>query len=118
MFKLCVQHLNELFNFWYCAFINTRYTVLYLVNNKTKLMDMFLLLGTAEQNQLYERQPWQKLVLIFLVELIGTALLMLFGCIGLVPKHPGFEVSEYNGAIGFAGIVAIIIVVSILPNTY
>lgn len=67
--------------------------------------------GTAEQNQLYERQPWQKLVLIFLVELIGTALLMLFGCIGVVPKYPGFEVSEYNGAIGFAGIVAINIVI-------
>ncbi|KAE9534820.1 hypothetical protein AGLY_008112 [Aphis glycines] len=67
--------------------------------------------GTAEQNQLYERQPWQKLLLIFLVELIGTAILMLFGCIGLVPKHPGSEVGEYNGAIGFAGIVAIIIVI-------
>jgi len=77
-------------------------------------MDVFLLSGTAEQNQLYERQPWQKLVLIFLVELIGTAILMLFGCIGLVPKHPGGEVGEYNGAIGFAGIVAVIIVVSIL----
>ncbi|XP_015366203.1 PREDICTED: aquaporin-like isoform X7 [Diuraphis noxia] len=67
--------------------------------------------GTAESNQLYERQPWQKLVSIFLAELFGTAFLMLFGCMGLVPKHPGGELGEYSGAIAFAGIVAVTIVI-------
>jgi len=90
------------------------YTMLCLFHNKIKLIDMFLLSGTAEQNQLYERQPWQKLVSIFLAELFGTAFLMLFGCMGLVPKHPGGELGEYSGAIAFAGIVAVTIVVSIL----
>ncbi|XP_025197871.1 aquaporin-like isoform X1 [Melanaphis sacchari] len=67
--------------------------------------------STAEQNQLYERQPWQKLVLIFLAELFGTAFLMFFGCMGLVPKYPGGELGEYSGAIAFAGIVAVTIVI-------
>ncbi|XP_015366197.1 PREDICTED: aquaporin-like isoform X2 [Diuraphis noxia] len=67
--------------------------------------------STAESNQLYERQPWQKLVSIFLAELFGTAFLMLFGCMGLVPKHPGGELGEYSGAIAFAGIVAVTIVI-------
>lgn len=76
--------------------------------------NVFLLSGTADPNQLYERQPWQKLVSIFLAELFGTAFLMLFGCMGLVPKYPGGELGEYSGAIAFSGIVAVTIVVSIL----
>ncbi|XP_060838630.1 aquaporin-like isoform X2 [Rhopalosiphum padi] len=67
--------------------------------------------STAEQNQLYERQPWQKLVSIFLAELFGTAFLMFFGCMGLVPKYPGGELGQYSGAIAFAGIVAVTIVI-------
>jgi hypothetical protein len=88
--------------------------MLQLFNNKTKLIDVLFLSGTAEQNHLYERQPWQKLVSIFLAELFGTAFLMFFGCMGLVPKYPGDELGQYNGAIAFAGIVAVTIVVSIL----
>ncbi|XP_022161344.1 aquaporin-like isoform X3 [Myzus persicae] len=67
--------------------------------------------GTAEPSQLYERQPWQKLVLIFLAEVFGTAFLMLFGCMGLVPNNPAEELGAYSGAIAFAGIVAIAIVI-------
>lgn len=100
--------------FWFCTIYRTRYTVLCLFLNKTKLIDVFLILGTAEPSQLYERQSWQKLVSIFLAELFGTAFLMLFGCMGLVLKYPGGELGEYSGAIAFAGIVAVTIVVSIL----
>jgi len=75
---------------------------------------LLLLSGTAEPSQLYERQPWQKLVSLFLAEVLGAAFLMLFGCMGLVPKYPGGELGEYSGAIAFAGIVAVAIVVSIL----
>jgi len=85
-----------------------------VISHKTKLISVFLLSGTTEQSQLYERQPWQKLVSIFLAELFGTAFLMFFGCLGLVPKYPGGELGEYSGAIAFAGAVAVIIVVSIL----
>ncbi|XP_060864973.1 aquaporin-like isoform X1 [Metopolophium dirhodum] len=67
--------------------------------------------STAEPSQLYERQPWQKLVTIFLAELFGTAFLMFFGCMGLVPKYPGGELGQYSGAIAFAGIVAVTIVI-------
>lgn len=73
--------------------------------------------GTNEPNQLFERPPWQKLVSIFLAELIGTAILMLFGCMGLVPKSPESELGPYSGAISFAGIVCVTIVVSIIYLT-
>jgi len=89
-------------------------TQYYVCFTTKQILDVFLLSGTAEPSQLYERQPWQKLVSIFLAELFGTAFLMLFGCMGLVPKYPGGELGQYSGAIAFAGIVAVTIVVSIL----
>lgn len=49
---------------------------------------------------------------------MGTAFLMLFGCMGLVPKFPGDELGPYNGPIAFSGAVAVIIVVSIVHNGY
>lgn len=49
---------------------------------------------------------------IFLAELIGTAILMLFGCMGLVPTFSGGQLSAHSGAIAFAGIVAVAIIVS------
>jgi len=80
---------------------------------------IFYFIGTTEQqNQLLERPPWQKLVSIFLAELIGTALLMFFGCMGLVPTLPSGELGPYSGAIAFAGIVAVVIVVSIIIYIY
>ncbi|XP_025409664.1 aquaporin AQPcic-like isoform X2 [Sipha flava] len=67
--------------------------------------------GTSESSQLFERPPWQKLLSIFLAELIGTAILMLFGCMGLVPKSPESVLGPYSGAISFSGIVCVTIVI-------
>ncbi|VVC43229.1 Hypothetical protein CINCED_3A000152 [Cinara cedri] len=67
--------------------------------------------GSTEHNsQLFERPPWQKLLLIFFAELIGTACLMFFGCMGLVSKSRDGELSPYSGAISFACVVAVVIV--------
>lgn len=89
-----------------------------ILRRETKLIErLFFSTGTSEQQcQLFERPPWQKLVSVFLAELIGTAILMLFGCMGLVPTLPGGELGPYSGAIAFSGIVAVVIVVSILHN--
>lgn len=76
-------------------------------------MYCFFLSGTSEPSQLFDRPPWQKLLSIFLAELIGTAILMFFGCMGLVPKSFGGELGPYSGAIAFAGVVAVVIVVSV-----
>jgi len=67
--------------------------------------------GIREESQLFVRPSWQKLVSIFLAELIGTALLMFFGCMGLVPTFSGGELGQYSGAIAFAGVVAVVIVI-------
>lgn len=37
---------------------------------------------------------------------------MFFGCMGLVPTYSGGSLNPYSGAIAFAGIVAVVIVVS------
>lgn len=79
---------------------------------------MFVPSGTSEQSQLFDRPPWQKLLSIFLAELIGTAILMFFGCMGLVPKSFDGVLGPYSGAIAFAGVVAVVIVVSIYTYFY
>lgn len=75
--------------------------------------NVFFFPGTSEPSKLFERPPWQKLVLIFLAELVGTAILMLFGCLGVVSSVPDGELGPYSGAIAFSCSVAVVIVVSI-----
>ncbi|XP_050433717.1 aquaporin-like isoform X2 [Adelges cooleyi] len=65
----------------------------------------------SERGPLFTQPPWQKLLLIFLAELIGTAILMFFGCMGLIPTIPGGSLGPYSGAISFACSVAITIVI-------
>lgn len=74
----------------------------------------FFFPGTEERSHLFDQPSWQRLLLVFLAELIGTAFLMFFGCMGLVPNFQGGELSPYSGAIAFSGIVAVVIIVSIL----
>lgn len=88
----------------------------YAIYNDTKLINqnVIFLSGTNERSQLFERPPWQKLVSIFMAELIGTAILMFFGCMGEVPKIADGQLGPYSGAIAFSGTVAVTIIVSIL----
>lgn len=87
------------------------YTATILQQNS--LIVLFLISGTNEPSKLFERPPWQKLVLIFLAELIGTAVLMLFGCLGVVSTSADRGLGPYSGPISFSCTVAVLIVVSI-----
>lgn len=48
-----------------------------------------------------------------MAELIGTAILMCFGCMGEVPKFSDGQLGPYSGAIAFSGAVTVTIIVSI-----
>ncbi|XP_050534300.1 aquaporin-like isoform X2 [Daktulosphaira vitifoliae] len=64
-----------------------------------------------QRGQLFSQPPWQKLLVIFLAELIGTAILMFFGCMGAVPSTPTGSLGQYSSALSFACSVSITIVI-------